>query len=271
MQKSLTALMIQFLGAGMILLLGNALAQNSPATTTAQPAKPATTQGQSAAKKPSTPAKTATPYTLKTPKDKSSYALGMSIGLGLHKQTVDVDPAVVARGLRDAMAGSKTLLTEDEMKAALQQLQADVHKAQEAKAHTAGEAARKQGDAFLAENKSKPGVVALPSGLQYKILTAGNGPKPTANDTVTVNYRGTLISGQEFDSSYKRGQPISFPVGGVIKGWTEALQLMPVGSKWQLFIPADLAYGDRGAGSDIGPGETLIFDVELISIGEQKK
>ena len=208
---------------------------------------------------------------LKTQKDKNSYALGMSIGLGLHKQAVDVDPAVVARGLRDAIAGGKTLLTEDEMKAAIQQLQSDVHKAQEAKAHAASETARKQGEAFLAENKAKPGVVTLPSGLQYKILTEGNGPKPTAGDTVTVNYRGTLIDGKEFDSSYKRGQPISFPVGGVIKGWTEALQLMPVGSKWQLYIPSDLAYGDRGAGADIGPGETLIFDVELISIGEQKK
>ena len=113
--------------------------------------------------------------------------------------------------------------------------------------------------------------MALPSGLQYKILTAGTGPKPTASDTVTCNYNGTLINGKEFDSSYKRGEPASFPVGGVIKGWTEALQLMPVGSKWQLFIPSDLAYGDRGAGRDIGPGDTLIFEVELISIGEQKK
>jgi len=267
----MTAPLIRLLVAGMMLLLGHAVAQNAPAASTPPPAKPATTQGQTAAKKPSPPAKPATPYMLKTQKEKNSYALGMSIGLGLHKQAVDVDPAVVARGLRDAIAGGKTLLTEDEMRAAIQQLQSDVHKAQEAKAHAAGEEARKQGEAFLAENKSKPGVVTLPSGLQYKILTPGTGPKPTASDTVTVNYRGTLIDGKEFDSSYKRGQPISFPVGGVIKGWTEALQLMPVGSKWQLFIPSDLAYGDRGAGADIGPGETLIFDVELISIGEQKK
>ncbi len=278
MQKPLTALMIQFLAAGMM-LLGQAPAQDTPAAATTQPSKPATSQsttaakGQAAAKKPSgtTTTKTATPYTLKTQKDKGSYALGMSIGMGLHKQNVAVDPAVVARGLRDAMAGGKMLMTEDEMKAAIQQLQNDVHKAQEAKAHAAGESARKQGEAFLTENKSKPGVTVLPDGLQYKILTEGNGPKPTASDTVTVNYRGTLIDGKEFDSSYKRGEPISFPVGGVIKGWTEALQLMPVGSKWQLFIPADLAYGDRGAGSDIGPGETLIFEVELLSIGEQKK
>jgi FKBP-type peptidyl-prolyl cis-trans isomerase FklB len=275
MQKSLPALMMQWIAA-VALLFGLAWAQDS-SSGSSQPAKPASAQsspsssGQAAAKKPAATTKTAAPYTLKTQKDKASYALGMSIGLGLHKQGVGVDPAVVARGLRDAMAGGKTLLTEDEMRAALKKLQDDVHSAQEAKAHAAGDASRKQGEAFLAANKSKDGVVALPDGLQYKILTAGNGPKPSASDTVTVNYRGTLINGTEFDSSYKRGQPASFPVGGVIKGWTEALQLMPVGSKWQLFIPADLAYGDRGAGGDIGPGETLVFEVELLSIGEPKK
>ena len=130
----------------------------------------------------------------------------------------------------------------------------------------AGEANKKEGEAFLADNKTKPGVVALPSGLQYKILTEGTGAKPTAGDSVVCNYRGTLINGKEFDSSYKRGQPATFPVGRVIKGWTEALQLMPVGSKWQLFIPSDLAYGASGAGGDIGPNATLIFEVELISI-----
>jgi FKBP-type peptidyl-prolyl cis-trans isomerase len=130
---------------------------------------------------------------------------------------------------------------------------------------------KKEGEAFLAANKSKPGVVTLPSGLQYKILTAGTGPKPTATDSVNCNYRGTLIDGKEFDSSYKRGKPVTFPVTGVIKGWTEALQLMPVGSKWQLFIPSDLAYGDRGAGADIGPGATLVFEVELISIEDKSK
>jgi FKBP-type peptidyl-prolyl cis-trans isomerase FklB len=182
-----------------------------------------------------------------------------------------VDPAVVARGLRDALSGSKTAMTEDDMKTALQQLSTEIGAAQNAKAKEASGPNRKEGEAFLAANKSKDGVKTLPDGMQYKVLTEGKGPKPSASDTVTVNYRGTLINGTEFDSSYKRGQPASFPVGGVIKGWTEALQLMPVGSKWQLFIPADLAYGDRGAGGDIGPGETLIFEVELLSIGEQKK
>jgi FKBP-type peptidyl-prolyl cis-trans isomerase len=135
----------------------------------------------------------------------------------------------------------------------------------------AGEMNKKEGVEFLTANKSKEGVVMLPSGLQYKILTAGSGPKPTASDTVVCNYRGTLISGAEFDSSYKRGQPASFPVNGVIKGWTEALQLMPVGSKWQLFVPSELGYGDRGAGADIGPGATLIFEVELLSIQSKDK
>ena len=261
--------MIPCLATGM--LLGYASAQSTPAATTSKQASTqsstSSTAGQTAAKKPGTTTpKTATPYTLKTQKEKESYALGMSFGSGLHRQDVTkrIDSAALIRGLRDGMGGGKTLLTEDEMRAALQQLRTDV-------THAAADENVKTGAAFLAANKSKPGVTTLPSGLQYKVLTAGTGPKPTASDTVTVNYRGTLISGKEFDSSYKRGQPATFPVGGVIKGWTEALQLMPVGSKWQLFIPADLAYGDRGAGGDIGPGETLIFEVELLSIGEQKK
>jgi FKBP-type peptidyl-prolyl cis-trans isomerase FklB len=281
MQKSITTI-CQLLAAGMM-LLGNARAQQTPAATTAQPSKPASASSQAAApsktssataaKKPTTAAKPATGLALTTQKQKASYALGMKIGNDLKRQGVgaSVDSAITARGLKDALAGSKLLLTEDQEKAALTQLQTEVHAAQEAKAKAASGPARKAGEAFLAENKSKEGVVTLPSGMQYKILTAGTGPKPTTSDTVTCNYRGTLISGKEFDSSYKRGQPASFPVSGVIKGWTEALQLMPVGSKWQLFIPPDLAYGDRGAGADIGPGETLIFEVELISIGEPKK
>jgi FKBP-type peptidyl-prolyl cis-trans isomerase FklB len=195
----------------------------------------------------------------------------MSIGGGLHRQQIPVDPAVVARGLRDAMSGAKTLMTEDEMKSTLQQLRTEVGKEQATKAHAAGEANRKEGDAFLAANKSKQGVTTLPDGLQYKIVQEGTGPKPAASDSVTVNYRGTLVNGKEFDSSYKRGQPVTFPVNGVIKGWTEALQLMPVGSKWELYIPPDLAYGDNSPDPSIGPGDTLIFEVELLSIGAQKK
>lgn len=279
MQKPLKTFVFPIFAAGT-LLMGQALAQDTPASTTSKPAQSSSAQSTTSGtaktstttKKPATTGtRMATPLTLKTQKEKSSYALGMSIGGGLHKQGVSaaVDPALVSRGLRDAISGGKTAMTEDEMRAALTQLRTVVQGAQQAKAHAEGASARKEGEDFLAANKTKEGVQTLPDGLQYKILQAGNGPKPTANDTVTVNYRGTLINGKEFDSSYKRGQPIAFPVGGVIKGWTEALQLMPVGSKWQLYIPSDLAYGDQGAGADIGPGQTLIFDVELLAIGDQ--
>jgi FKBP-type peptidyl-prolyl cis-trans isomerase FklB len=268
MQKVMNTVFIQLVAAAFI-LLSQAAAQDAPA---AKPAQTGSAQSKGAAsttRKSSTAAKPATGLALKTQKEKESYALGMNIGMGLKRQPISVDPAVVARGLRDALGASKTMLTEDEMKAALQQLRADVEKQQQDRAGTEGAANRKEGDAFLVANKSKAGVQTLPDGLEYKILKEGTGPKPTANDTVTVNYRGTLINGKEFDSSYKSGRPASFPVGGLIKGWTEALQLMPVGSKWQLFIPPDLAYGDRGSGPDIGPGETLIFEVELLSIDKK--
>jgi FKBP-type peptidyl-prolyl cis-trans isomerase FklB len=273
MLKSLTAFVFPTLVSGIV-LLGLAQAQ-TPAASSTQTSQPAGSSSQASgstaktttAKKPAT---AAAPLTLKTQKEKQSYAVGMSMGQGLQRQQVPVDPALVARGLRDAMAG-KAILKDDEMKAALQELRSGLQKNMEAKAQQEGNANKIEGDAFLAANKSKDGVKTLPDGLQYKILQEGSGPKPTASDTVSVNYRGTLINGKEFDSSYKRGQPATFPVGGVIKGWTEALQLMPVGSKWQLFIPSDLAYGDRGAGADIGPNATLIFEVELLSIGEQKK
>ena len=277
MQRPLTT-MFQLLAAGMM-LLGNAPAQQTPAATAPQSTQSATTPSAApakaqapAAKKAPVTAKSATTLTLKTQKEKASYALGMKIGGDLRKQGVNasVDPALTARGLKDALAGSKALLSDDEEKAALMQLQTDVRAKQQAIQRAASAPARKEGEAFLVANKGKEGVVTLPSGLQYKILTAGTGPKPKASDTVTCNYRGTLIDGTEFDSSYKRGQPTSFPVGGVIKGWTEALQLMPVGSKWQLFIPTDLAYGDPGR-PGIPPGATLVFEVEVLSIGEEKK
>jgi len=264
MQKSLT-IVLQLLAAGIV-LLGHAPAQTPAATTT--PAAPAKTAQGTAAKKTATGAKPATAVLLKTQKDKASYAVGMSIGTGLHRQGVPVDAALVARGLRDAMTGAKPLLTDDEMKAVLTQLQGQVREQQQAKTVEAASGNKKIGEEFLAANKTKDGVVTLPSGLQYKVLTAGTGPKPAATDTVSCNYKGTFIDGKEFDSS--KGTPISFGVTGVIKGWTEALQLMPVGSKWQLFIPSDLAYGDGGR-PGIPPGSTLLFDVELVSIGEQKK
>lgn len=195
----------------------------------------------------------------------------MKMGANLKKQEVPVDPAILARGLKDALAGGKTLITDDEAQAALNDVQNDLRKKQQEKMAVAGTANKKEGETFLAANKGREGVVSLPSGLEYKILKEGAGPKPAASDSVVCNYRGTLINGTEFDSSYKHGQPATFPVSGVIKGWTEALQLMPVGSKWQLFIPPDLAYGERGAGGDIGPDSTLIFEVELLSIQDKSK
>ena len=260
MQNSLRITLL-FLAAASVLPNSVAQHQQQPAQT--QPATPPKSQPGTAIKR--APAKAA-PLTLTTQKEKASYALGMNFGTGLRKQSIDVDPAILARGLRDSFANGKTLLTEDEARAVLTQLQGDVRKRQQELAQQVGDANKKQGLAFLDANKTKDGVVALPSGLQYKVLQEGTGPKPASTDTVVCNYRGTLLDSTEFDSSYKRGQPATFPVTGVIKGWTEALQLMPVGSKWQLFIPSELAYGERGAGGQIGPNATLIFEVELLSI-----
>jgi FKBP-type peptidyl-prolyl cis-trans isomerase FklB len=267
--------------AAAMLLLGMVQAQDAPAaktdaapaakTSTAPPAKAKVPATKAAPAKAATAGKSAGVTTLKTQKEKFSYALGLNLGTSLHKQSVDVDPNIVAQGLKAALAGGKTLMTPEEAQAALTAVQNDLRQKQMEKMKVAGDANKKEGETFLEANKAKEGVVTLPSGLQYKILKAGTGPKPTASDTVVCNYRGTLINGKEFDSSYKRGQPATFPVGGVIKGWTEALQLMPVGSKWQLFIPSSLAYGERGAGGDIGPDSTLIFEVELMSIQDKAK
>lgn len=248
---------------GAALLAGNATAQQTPTV-------PAKTQTGTATKtRHTTTATKPKPLVLSTQKDKASYAIGLNIGKGLSRDAVDVDPKIVLKGLEDALSGSKPLLTDDEVKATLMALQEDLRKKQEEKRQALIETNKAQGVTFLAANSKKDGVVTLPSGLQYKILTAGTGPKPTADDTVVCNYRGTLLDNTEFDSSYKRGQPASFAVNRVIKGWTEALQLMPVGSKWQLFIPADLAYGERGQGPVIGPNATLVFEVELLSIQDK--
>jgi FKBP-type peptidyl-prolyl cis-trans isomerase len=267
-----------------MMLAGDGYAQQTPAASTpaaTTPAAPAATTPKAAttanapAKKTGTAAPSAAAPALTTRKEKFSYALGMNIGTGLEnnlkKQSVEVDPNLLSQGLKDAMAGGKTRLTQEEAQAVLTEVQTEIRKQQQEKMQQAGAANKTEGEAFLAANKSKDGIVTLPSGLQYKILTAGTGPKPTASDSVVCNYRGTLINGTEFDSSYKRGQPATFGVGQVIKGWTEALQLMPVGSKWQLFIPSSLAYGERGAGAEIGPNATLIFEVELLSIQDKTK
>jgi FKBP-type peptidyl-prolyl cis-trans isomerase FklB len=203
---------------------------------------------------------------LKTEKDKLSYAMGMDLGGQLKAQSVDIDPALFAEGLKAALSGGKTLLTDAEAKAAISKLQMARVAQQTAALQASGAKNKTEGDAFMAANKAKEGVVTLPTGLQYKVITTGTGPKPTLEQTVVCQYRGTLIDGKEFDSSYKRGQPATFPVKGVIKGWTEVLQLMPVGSKWQVFVPPDLAYGARGSGADIGPNATLVFEIELVAI-----
>jgi len=195
---------------------------------------------------------------LKDQKDKVSYAIGMQIGFNLARQKVDVNPDILNAGIKDAIAG-KPQLTPDQVKDVMAQFEKDM----EQKQKQLGEKNKTEGAKFLEENKKKPDVKTTASGLQYKIIKEGTGPQPKATDMVTVNYRGTLIDGTEFDSSYKRGQPATFPVNGVIKGWTEALQLMKQGSKYQLFIPSNLAYGERAMGPDIGPNATLIFEVEL--------
>ncbi|MEE9523719.1 MAG: FKBP-type peptidyl-prolyl cis-trans isomerase, partial [Thermodesulfovibrionales bacterium] len=201
---------------------------------------------------------------LESKKDKLSYSIGLDIGSKLRMQAIEVDPSIVARGLTDGFKGGKTLMSEKEASETMDAFQKEMFAKQQAERNKLGEKSKKEGEEFLAKNKKEKGVKTTKSGLQYKVIKKGKGKTPTATDSVTVNYRGTLIDGTEFDSSYKRGQPATFQVGGVIKGWTEALQLMKEGAKWQLFIPSDLAYGERGAGRDIGPNSALIFEVELI-------
>jgi FKBP-type peptidyl-prolyl cis-trans isomerase FklB len=207
--------------------------------------------------------KKATP---KSKKEKISYSIGINIGKNMKMQGLDLDQGLLLQGIKDAFNDSKLAMTDKDMEATMTAFQQEMMGKMQEKQKIDGDKNAKAGQAFLAENKKKDGVVTLPSGLQYKILKSGDGPKPTKEQTVKCHYRGTFIDGNEFDSSYKRGEPTEFPVGQVIKGWTEALQLMPVGSKWQLFIPSDLAYGPNGAGQAIGPNATLIFEIELLSI-----
>jgi len=203
---------------------------------------------------------------LKSDKEKISYSIGMDIGGNLKRGSVEVDPDMLAKGLKDSYNGDNTLLTEDQARQAIEDFQKTLMAKKAETMQKLSEKNKADGEKFLAENAKKEGVKSLPSGLQYKEITPGMGKSPKATDTVTVHYKGTLIEGTEFDSSYKRGEPATFPVSGVIAGWTEALQLMKEGAKWQLFIPPNLAYGERGAGPDIGPNATLIFEVELITV-----
>src|SRR5207302_6738424 len=202
---------------------------------------------------------------LKDAKDKVSYSIGLDIGMTFQKQKMEINSDVLAAGVKDGLSGAKPLLTPEEVRQVMTQFSKDMREKTAAANKEAAEKNTKEGEKFLAENKAKPGVKTTASGLQYKVEEEGNGTPPKETDTVVVNYRGTLIDTTEFDSSYKRGEPATFPVNRVIKGWTEALQLMKPGAKYQLVIPSDLAYGPGGTGVDIGPNATLMFDVELMS------
>ena len=203
---------------------------------------------------------------LKSFEQKLSYMLGQQTGNNIKESPTEIDIDIFVRGIKDSLKGNKSLLSAEETNQVRQEFSRQVQETRNQKMAALSGKNLKDGEAFLAENKKKEGIVTTDSGLQYKVLKQGDGPKPQSTDKVTVHYRGTLLDGTEFDSSYKRGQPASFQVGGVIRGWTEALQLMNVGSKYQLFIPAGLAYGQRGAGQKIGPNSMLIFDVELLNI-----
>ena len=200
-----------------------------------------------------------------TPKQRVSYSIGVDLGNNFKRQSIDIDPKVLAAGVADAIAG-KTVLTETEMREAMTKFQQEMMAKMQGGQKADGEKNLKAGEAFLAANATKDGVKTTASGLQYKIIKSGNGNAPKATDTVKTHYHGTLIDGTVFDSSVDRKEPATFPVNGVIPGWTEALQLMKEGDKWQLYVPSKLAYGEQGAGGKIGPNSTLIFDVELLSI-----
>jgi FKBP-type peptidyl-prolyl cis-trans isomerase FklB len=207
------------------------------------------------------------PVTLSTQKDKVSYSIGLSVGKNLGRDSISIDPQAFLRGVLDATADtSKWLLKEAQIQETMMAFQDSMRTVQMQKAKAAGEKNQHDADAFLAANMKKPGIVTLPSGLQYRVITEGKGKRPTATSTVSVNYRGTLIDGKEFDSSYKHGQSATFACNGVIKGWTEALQLMKEGSKWELFIPPALGFGESGSGAIIPPSAALIFELELLSV-----
>lgn len=203
-------------------------------------------------------------------KDKVSCFIGTQIGKDFQRNGIELNLEVFVQAIKDSLEKKQPKYADAELEAAMQQFQTQMVARQRADADAAAGNNATEGDKFLAENGKREGVKTTASGLQYEVLKKSDGPKPTAADTVTVHYKGTLLSGKEFDSSYSRNEPTSFPLSGVIPGWTEGLQLMNVGSKFKFFIPSKLAYADRGAGNDIGPNATLIFEVELLSIGDKK-
>lgn len=204
--------------------------------------------------------------TLKNDEDKLSYSIGIDLGKNFKRQGIDINAEAMAKGLQDGMSGEKSLLTEEQMKDVLTKFQRDLMAKRTAEFNKKAEENKKKGEEFLKENKSKQGVVSLPSGLQYKVIKKGEGKTPSKEDTVTVEYTGRLVDGQVFDSTEKSGKPATFKLSQVIPGWTEALQLMPAGSVWEIYVPADLAYGARSVGGPIGPNETLIFKIHLLSV-----
>ena len=201
-----------------------------------------------------------------TPIDKASYGIGLNIGRGMKSDGLEINVDFLIQGVLDAMEGKEPQLTEAELREAFAVVQKELQARQAEKAKSASDRNKKEGDAFLAANKKKQGITTLESGLQYTVLKSGKGPSPKATDQVRTHYHGTLIDGKVFDSSVDRGEPVTFPVNGVIKGWTEALQLMKVGDKWRVFVPSALAYGERGAGAEIGPNAVLVFEIELLGI-----
>ena len=246
--------------SGLLGVAALAQAQEKPAAPAAAPA--------------ASPAATAAPASFyKTNRERAGYAIGAKVGRdlsGLKEQGVDADPQTIITAVTDALTGSPLKMSEREIQDTLTAVQTENQNKQMAKMKTTGETNKKEGEAFLAANKTKDGVKTTASGLQYKVIKEGTGPSPKSTDTVSAHYRGTLINGKEFDSSYKRNEPLKFPVTRVIPGWTEAIQLMKVGSKYQLFVPSDLAYRENGAGPEIGPNSTLIFEVELLGVEGQK-
>ncbi|HXC34590.1 MAG TPA: FKBP-type peptidyl-prolyl cis-trans isomerase [Candidatus Acidoferrales bacterium] len=240
--------------AGAVLLTGCNNQQSPPAS------------GATNSAAATTNAATTASGTLTTDKERESYAMGMYFGTGWKKNGVDVDLDTLMRGIKDAQSGGATLMTEDQMRSQLMALQRNVMANRQKVQSQEGQQNEQEGEAFLARNKTQSGVVTLPDGLQYKIIQDGTGATPGPNDMVTVNYRGTFVNGTEFDSSIKRGHPAEFPVTGVIPGWTEALEKMKVGSKWDVYVPSNLAYGPNGRQPLVGPNETLIFEVELLGV-----
>lgn len=206
--------------------------------------------------------------TLTSLKDKAGYSIGVQIGKQIAPTKEAINEEALVMGITDALNDKKLQLSEDEIRKTMQELGAKMQAEAMEKRKASLDVNKKEGEAFLKANKEKEGVITLASGLQYKVLTKGTGKKPIATDIVETNYKGTLIDGTEFDSSYKRGQSVSFPVNQVIKGWTEALQLMSEGSKWELYIPSELAYGEKGAGQKITPNATLIFEIDLIKVSK---